>query len=214
MRRHHLLLLLVVLAAAGAAASQERPEPKGAGAAAVTPAAAAQFVRRSCRATQYPRVCESTLLPCAPAVGRSPRRLARAALVVGADRARNCSAYLRGAGGAASSYGGAGSPRGGVAIEDCLELVGDAEDLLRQSAAEMERMGRAGSPRFQWHLGNVQTWASAALTDTSTCLDSLASRAGRGVDKDAVKRRVQAVAQATSNALALVNKLDPEPPRL
>jgi hypothetical protein len=64
----------------------------------------------------------------------------------------------------------------------------------------------ADGPRFAWHLSNVQTWASAALTDADTCLDSL--RSGR--DEDAVRRRVLAVAQATSNAL--VNKLDPAPP--
>ncbi|TVU06855.1 hypothetical protein EJB05_46891, partial [Eragrostis curvula] len=204
MRRRHLaflpcccccVFLLLVLAAAGASAPAK--------AKAVSPVVAAEFVRRSCRSTRYPRVCESTLLPCAPAVGRSPRRLARAALVVGADRASNCSAYLRSGGGDKSA-----SAKGGGAMKDCAELSRDAEERLRQSAAEMERMGRAGSPRFAWHLSNVQTWASAALTDTSTCLDSLAAG-----DKDAaaVRRRVTAVAQATSNALALVNRLDPQP---
>ncbi|KAL6885517.1 hypothetical protein ACP4OV_010296 [Aristida adscensionis] len=211
MRRHHLLLLPLLLAAL-AAASQADPDPTASAAAPVSPAAAALFVRRSCRATRYPRVCESTLLPCAPAVGRSPRRLARAALLVGADRAGNCSAYLRAGlreGGAAPPASSPGSSRGGGAMRDCRELVGDAAERLRQSAAEMERMGRAGSPRFAWCLSNVQTWASAALTDASTCLDSLAA----GKD-DAAKRRVLAVAQATSNALALVNKLDPAPHRL
>jgi pectinesterase inhibitor-like protein len=139
-------------------------------------------------------------------VGRSPRRLARAALVVGADRARNCSAYIKSGGGK------------GPAGKDCAGLARDAEELLRQSAAEMERMGRAGTPRFEWSLSNVRTWASAALTDASTCLDSLAQAAGGGgggkEDRDAVKRRVVAVEEATSNALALVNRLDPAPHRL
>ncbi|XP_062224684.1 21 kDa protein-like [Phragmites australis] len=200
MRHHHLLLLpcLILLLTAGTAAGS-KAKPK-----AVSPGVAADFVRRSCRSTSYPRVCESTLVPCAPAVGRSPRRLARAALVVGADGARNCSAYLHG-GGATSLAGGA--------MKDCAELARDTEERLRQSAAEMDRMGRAGSPRFAWCLSNVQTWASAALTDTSTCLDSLGQTHG-GKDKDAVKQRVVAVAQLTSNALALVNKLHPAPHRL
>lgn len=165
----------------------------------VSPVVAAEFVRRSCRSTSYPRVCESTLVPCAPAVGRSPRRLARAALEVGADRASNCSSYLR---------TGTGSGRN-AAMKDCLEMARDAEEQLRQSAAEMERMGRAGSPRFAWSLSNVQTWASAALTDTSTCLDSLGPAQRDTKEGAAVRRRVVAVAQATSNALALVNKLQP-----
>jgi len=200
-RRRHLVLLagllVLVVVAATATASTDSSS---------TTAVAVDFVRRSCRSTEYPRVCETTLVPCAASVGRSPRRLARAALVVGADRARNCSAYIHG------SRSGSGG-----AMKDCAELARDAEDRLRQSAAEMERMGRAGTPRFAWSLSNVQTWASAALTDTSTCLDSLAQhkdrgRGGKGSDGDdavRVKRRVVAVAQATSNALALVNRLQP-----
>jgi pectinesterase inhibitor-like protein len=87
-------------------------------------------------------------------------------------------------------------------------LTRDVEEQLRQSAAKMERMGHIGNPRFTWRLSNVQTWASVALMDASTCLDSL----GNGRDKqDAVRKRVLAVAQATSNALALINKLDPAP---
>lgn len=115
-------------------------------------------------------MCESTLLPWAPAVG--------------ADRASNWSSYMmRGS-------------RGG-AMNDCAVLASSAEEELRQSAPEMERMGRAGSPRFEWHMDNVLTWVSAALTDT--CLDSLGNV------------RVAAVAQATTNALRLVSKLDPAP---
>lgn len=198
-RRRHLVLLVLLVAAAASASTDS---------AAVAPGVAVDFVRRSCRSTSYPRVCESALIPCAAGVGRSPRRLARAALVVGADRARNCSAYIHGA-----------SNSGSGAMKDCAELARDAEERLRQSAAEMERMGRAGTPRFAWSLSNVQTWASAALTDASTCLDSLAQQARRGGRKDSddaaaarVKRRVVAVAQATSNALALVNRLQTPAP--
>nr|CAB3486354.1 unnamed protein product [Digitaria exilis] len=205
-RRHHLVLLACLLALSAAAASPAKATKPPA---AVSPAIAVDFVRRACRATEYPRVCESTLVPCAAAVGRSPRRLARAALVVGADRARNCSAYIRGGG--AAKVGGKGKAAG--AMKDCAEMARDAEGMLRQSAAEMERMGRAGTPRFAWALDNVQTWASAALTDTSTCLDSLAE-AHEDRDAAAVRRRVVAVAQATSNALVLVNRLDPAQHRL
>lgn len=61
---------------------------------------------------------------------------------------------------------------------------------------------------YRWHLSNVQTWVSAALTDTNTCLDSLSHNAGPTV-RTAVRKRVVEVAQVTSNALALVNRLAP-----
>ncbi|CAN6247883.1 unnamed protein product [Urochloa humidicola] len=114
---HHLVLLAACLSGLAVAAAAASPS------AAVSPAVAVDFVRRSCRSTEYPRVCENTLVPCAPSVGRSPRRLARAALVVGADRARNCSAYIRGGGGAPKAAGG----KGGGAMKDCADLARDAE---------------------------------------------------------------------------------------
>ena len=50
----------------------------------------------------------------------------------------------------------------------------------------------------------------AALTDADTCLDALATYGtDGGAPHDNVKRRVVAVEQATSNALALVNRLQP-----
>ncbi|XP_003580990.1 21 kDa protein [Brachypodium distachyon] len=208
-RSHHLLVLCLLIAAAAAAASASQLASKPR-APAVSPAAAADFVRRSCRSlagTGYPRDCERSLMPRAPAVGRSPRRLAQAALAVAADRARACSAYI------GVSPKGKGS-KGGGAMGDCAETVRDAAGLLRQSAAEVGagRMGRASSPRFAWRLSNAQTWASAALTDADTCLDSLAASGAGGAPRDDVRRRVVAVAQATSNALALVNRLQPAAP--
>uniref|UniRef100_A0A0D9W1S6 Pectinesterase inhibitor domain-containing protein n=1 Tax=Leersia perrieri TaxID=77586 RepID=A0A0D9W1S6_9ORYZ len=129
-RRHPppLILLFLLLAATIAGASQSTRSR-----------AAADFVRRSCRATRYPQVCERSLMPAAPSVGRSPRLLAQAALAVGADRAHSCSPYLAG--------GGGSSKRSGGAMGDCADTLRDAEERLRQSAAEMKRMGRAGSPR-------------------------------------------------------------------
>ncbi|XP_047065156.1 21 kDa protein-like [Lolium rigidum] len=192
MRKRDLVLpcFLFLLAAAGSASASP-----------VSPAVAAEFVRRSCRSTTFPRACERSLMPRAPAVGRSPRRLAHAALAVAAECARNASAYI----GPPPKRGA-----GGGAMGDCAETARDAADLLRQAAAELgaRNMGRASSPRFAWRLANAQTWASAALTDADTCLDSLATYSS-GAPRDDVKRRVVAVEQATSNALALVNRLQP-----
>ncbi|KAE8791915.1 21 kDa protein-like [Hordeum vulgare] len=186
------VLLLLLLAAAASASSPTK----------VTSAEAEGFVRRCCRSTGYPRACERSLVPRAPAVGLSPRRLAQAALAAAADAARNCSAYIGSP--SSSSY----ASKGGGAMGDCAETVRDAADLLRQSAAELGgRVGRASSPRFAWCLSNVQTWASAALTDAETCLDSLATYAG--APREDVKRRVVAVEQAAGIALALVNRLQP-----
>uniref|UniRef100_A0A0D3FUY0 Pectinesterase inhibitor domain-containing protein n=1 Tax=Oryza barthii TaxID=65489 RepID=A0A0D3FUY0_9ORYZ len=75
--------------------------------------------------------------------------------------------------GPGSSHGVAGP------VRDCLENIADSLGHLCDAAQELGgNMGRAGSPGFKWHLSNVQTWCSAALTDKNTCLDGLS----RGVD--------------------------------
>ncbi|KAG2614173.1 21 kDa protein-like [Panicum virgatum] len=194
----HLLAAAALLALAGASPANSE-------------AAASDFIRKSCRDTQYPSLCVQSLASYGGSPPpRSPRELARAALMVSADRARAASAYVgRLCGGAAKKGGRKGTAAG--AVRDCLENLADSVGHLRDAAQEMggAGMGRAGSAAFKWHLSNVQTWCSAALTDENTCLDGLA---GRGVDagtRAAIRGRVVEVAQVTSNALALVNKVGP-----
>ncbi|XP_074591075.1 pectinesterase inhibitor 9-like [Curcuma longa] len=161
------------------------------------------FVRSSCSATRYPDLCFRCLASYAPAVHHSARHLARAALSVSADRARSASAYITQEAAAASA---GGSLREAGAVRDCLDNMADSVDRLRQSAEEMGRVGRAGSASFAWHMGNVRTWCSAALTDENTCLDSL-SEHGSAALRAAVRPKVLEVAQVTSNALALVDRV-------
>ncbi|CAL9075840.1 pectinesterase inhibitor 9 [Musa acuminata AAA Group] len=165
----------------------------------------AEFVRDSCRGTRYPALCEQSLVAYAPAVHRSKRELARAALAVSADRARSASAFV-----SRMSSGGQKKVRSreAGAVRDCIETMHDSVDQLQQSMEEMGRMGRARSPRFAWHLSNVQTWVSAALTDETTCLDGISQYAGPAV-RAAIRKKVVDVARVTSNALALVNQLGP-----
>uniref|UniRef100_A0ACD5UHA0 Uncharacterized protein n=1 Tax=Avena sativa TaxID=4498 RepID=A0ACD5UHA0_AVESA len=176
------------------------------------PAAATDFIRKSCRETQFPSVCVQSLSSYG-AAGNSPQELARAALSVSADRAKSASAYVGrlvgpGLRGGSGSSGGAkkGSSSSSPA-RDCMENMADSVGHLRDAAKELGgNMGRAGTAAFRWHLSNVQTWCSAALTDENTCLDGLS----RGVDartRAAIRSKVVDVAQVTSNALALVNRV-------
>ena len=188
-------LLAALLFAAAAAASASSP--------------ATDFIRKSCRETQYPSVCVQSLSSYGSGPPpRSPQELARAALSVSADRARSASAYVgRLSGGGGSGLRGGGKGGRSSPVRDCLENMADSVGHLRDAAKELGgSMGRAGSAAFRWHLSNVQTWCSAALTDENTCLDGLS----RGVDaatRAAIRSKVVDVAQVTSNALALVNRV-------
>ncbi|CAI0541276.1 unnamed protein product [Linum tenue] len=172
-------------------------------AAAVEPTTTDDFVEKSCAsATRYPDLCVATLSPHASAIQTSPKLLATAALSVALAAARSASKSLQRMVGSTVTM----SPGEAAAWRDCRSLVRDSVDQLRRSVKEMGGDEKtAMMTRFQ--LSNVQTWASAAMTDLDTCTDGLS---GEGVDGE-VKRRVMEsgvvdVGHMISNALAFVNR--------
>lgn len=161
----------------------------------------ADFIKSSCRTTQYPVLCVQSLLGYASVIRRSERQLAMTALSVSISRTRSCASFVK----RLRQVRGIKSREHG-AVEDCIENMGDSLDRLGQSVRELGRTGQDVGQDFMWHMSNVQTWVSAALTDQNTCLDSFSGPRMDGNLKAAIKRRVVSVAQVTSNALALVNR--------
>lgn len=158
------------------------------------------FIKASCRATQYPALCVQCLAGYAHSIRRSQRQLAQTALIVSLARVRKAEAFV-----AKLTKVRGIKPREYGAVKDCIENMGDSVDRLGQSVRELGHTGRAFGQEFTWHMSNVQTWVSAALTDETTCLDGFSGRFMDGNIKNAIRRRVNNVAQVTSNALALVN---------
>jgi pectinesterase inhibitor-like protein len=56
-------------------------------------------------------------------------------------------------------------------------------------------------------MSDLQTWVSAALTDENTCTEGFQEINATGNIKTIVRGKIVQVAQLTSNALALINKL-------
>ncbi|KAG5249207.1 hypothetical protein IMY05_003G0079000 [Salix suchowensis] len=149
------------------------------------------FIKASCKATRYPELCVECLSGYAGVIQRDERRLAHSALSVSLARASSAAAFA-------------------TKLTKICNIfnknMGDSVDRLSQSVRELGHTGRAVGRDFLWHMSNVQTWVSAALTDESTCLDGFAGHLMDGNVKAAIKRRITNVAQVTSNALALVNR--------
>ncbi|KAF3448395.1 hypothetical protein FNV43_RR09108 [Rhamnella rubrinervis] len=159
------------------------------------------FIKASCRVTSYPALCVQCLAGYARTIQQSERQLAQTALRVSLARVRSGAAFV-----AKLTKVRGIKPIEYKAVKDCIETMGDGIDRLSESVRELGHMGRAGGQDFLWHVGNVQTWVSAALTDENTCLDGFSGRFMDGNVKTAIRRRVVNVAQITSNALALVNR--------
>ncbi|CAK7355789.1 unnamed protein product [Dovyalis caffra] len=181
-----LLLLSFVLCMVGMAASASSPT---------------DFIKASCKATHYPELCVECLSGYATVIQRNERHLALTSLSVSLARARSAAAFVT----KMTQVRGI-KPREYQAVKDCIENTGDSVDRLSQSAREVGHLGRAVGQDFVWHMSNVQTWVSAALTDENTCLDGFAGHLMDGNVKDAMMHRITNVAQVTSNALALVNR--------
>ncbi|PAN46553.1 hypothetical protein PAHAL_9G193100 [Panicum hallii] len=174
------------------------------------------FVRSWCAGTEYPALCDATLAPYAAAVGSSPARLSWAALTVTLGGARAAAAAVK-----AMAAAGRLAPAGAEAARDCVSMLGDAEDLLRQAAEAMARLGgqsnkggRAATSRdVRFQVDSVQAWASAALTDDGMCVEGFrAEAAGGGGVREAVRGHVARVAHLTANALGIVNAMAKQMP--
>ncbi|KAL9231094.1 hypothetical protein vseg_006357 [Gypsophila vaccaria] len=160
------------------------------------------YITSACHVTVYPTLCYHSLSPFATKINRSDRQLVLTALALSLGRARAAARYV-----ARARKSGGMKRREFGAVKDCVDTVGDSVDQLTRSFIELGHLGRVeDGEEFMWHIGNVQTWVSAALTDTNTCMDGFSGRVVNGGVRGGISMRLTNVAQLTSNALALINR--------
>ncbi|KAK6926377.1 Pectinesterase inhibitor domain [Dillenia turbinata] len=159
------------------------------------------FIKASCKVTRYPAVCVQSLAVYATTIQQSRKELAHTALAVSLARAQSMKQFVT----KLTKFRGL-KHREYEAIKDCAEEISDTIDRISNSVQELKSMGTGSGQDFSWHMSNVETWVSAALTDENTCFDGFAGQAMDGRIKNSVRARVINVAQVTSNALALVNQ--------
>ncbi|XP_027183333.1 pectinesterase inhibitor 9-like [Coffea eugenioides] len=163
---------------------------------------ASDFIKAACKTTRFYALCVTSLAPYSNTIQQSERQLVRAALTVALSKAQSTKLFV-----AKFSNSTGLKPRESQALKDCKDNMVDSFDQLSQSMQELARLNNQVTSRdFRWHMSNVQTWVSAALTDDSTCLDGFSGSYMSGKVKVPITRRVVYVAQVTSNALALINR--------
>ncbi|EPS61559.1 invertase/pectin methylesterase inhibitor family protein, partial [Genlisea aurea] len=163
-------------------------------------AADVAFVEDACRSTLYPSICNRSLSRYASAIKHSRRRLIGAAIGVSLERSRSVKAFLGRLAGVPNLR-----PRECAAVRDCLEMAAGGSDLIGKSMREIRFLWDPRSPEFEFHVSNVLTWLSAALTDETTCLDGFSGRGFNATLASMIRVRVTKLAKVTSNALALCN---------
>ncbi|TMW89642.1 hypothetical protein EJD97_016851 [Solanum chilense] len=164
---------------------------------------ATNFIVTSCKTTLYPTICVQSLSTYANTIQLNEQKLAHAALSVSLSKAKIASTFIS----KITRMKGL-KPRELQASKDCSFNMNDCVYQLTRSIPELGQSGKLASRRdeFAWHVSNVQTWISAALTDQNTCLDMINNPSMDGKIKDSIRVRVFIASQVTSNALALVYK--------
>ncbi|XP_074355153.1 21 kDa protein-like [Apium graveolens] len=158
------------------------------------------FIVSSCKATMYPDLCIRSLSLHATTIQNSPHQMAVIALEVSLNQTKLTQTFMH----RLTKFKGLLAKQQ-AAIKDCADEVEDSLDRVNNSYTEMKSLGQATGEEFTWHMSNVETWISAALTDDTTCMDGFSDPATSGKIKESVRAQITSVAHYTSNALALIN---------
>lgn len=161
------------------------------------------YIEASCRTTHYPALCIQYLCVFENTTIQTPEQLAQAALSVSLYRATYTRSYML----KVARELKAMKSKDYQVVKDCLDQINDSVNQLSQSIRELHRLGSqqgVGDDIF-WHINNVETWVSSAMTDANTCIDGFPER-NMSKLKATIKGKVMNVAQTASNALALFHQ--------
>ncbi|CAL5201128.1 unnamed protein product [Lathyrus oleraceus] len=158
------------------------------------------FIKTSCSTTQYPTLCVQSLSVYASTIQQDPHQLVQTALSLSLNKTQSTKGFVT----MCKSFKNL-KPSEYAALHDCAEEISDSVDRLSRSLKEL-KLCKINGQDFNWHISNVETWVSSALTDESTCGDGFSGKALDGKIKASIRSRMVNVAQVTSNALSLINQ--------
>ncbi|KAK4285009.1 hypothetical protein QN277_001762 [Acacia crassicarpa] len=167
------------------------------------------YIKASCNTTLYPDLCLRYLYKFANSNIQSPEQLTNVALSVSLSRTLHTRDYLQQVAKQFEALKNSNNPRDYFVLQDCLKQIDDSVDELGHSIRELERLNKIPSTSINddvlWHISNVETWVSTALTDASTCVDYFPGHRMSKM-KAAIRGKVLNIKQVTSNALALFHR--------
>ncbi|KAK2433031.1 pectinesterase inhibitor [Trifolium repens] len=162
------------------------------------------YIESSCNGTLYPKLCIRCLNKFSKSTINGPQHLAQVALSVSLSRALQTRGYLLNVAKELKAIDHK-NKRMYLTVQDCVNQINDSVDQLSQAIKELKRLNNFNTiinDKVLWHISNVETWVSTALTDASSCVQSFP---GHRMSKRVATIKVKAknVAEVTSNALAL-----------
>ncbi|CAA0842162.1 Pectinesterase/pectinesterase inhibitor 3 [Striga hermonthica] len=194
------LLVVAVVAAACASYSHRRTSSVSRAA-----TAAHEVIRSTCAATLYPDLCASTIQAARPPPSaiRTSRDVLLTALNYTIITVEHNYFTVRRVG---ESRRGSLTPRETCALHDCLEVIDDTLEELRESKAELADFGyrNYSLPR---HKENLLTLLSAAQTNQESCLDGFSHDGADEKVRRALVAGQKHVFKLVSNVMAIIRNL-------
>ncbi|KAM0015848.1 putative pectinesterase [Helianthus debilis subsp. tardiflorus] len=166
---------------------------------------ARMYLELQCRSALYPDLCVETLLPYVRKIGLpiSPQLLTQVSLASCLSKAQFTKIYLNMV---AKKLNETTNNENNQAVQECLHQINDGVNQITQSFKELQQIGKDGDENFMWHVSNVQTWVSAALTDATTCIDGMLGGGMGRRERAMIKARFLNVKQLASNSLAMFSR--------
>ncbi|KAL5078391.1 hypothetical protein RYX36_017375 [Vicia faba] len=158
------------------------------------------FITSSCSTTPYPTLCVESLSVYATTIQQDPHQLVQTALSLSLNKTQSTKGFVT----MCNTFKNL-KPIEYVALHDCAEEISDSVNRLSRSLNEL-KLCKINGQDFNWHISNVETWVSSALTDETTCGEGFGAKALDGRIKASIKSRMVNVAKFTSNALSLIDQ--------
>ncbi|XP_050252670.1 pectinesterase inhibitor 4-like [Quercus robur] len=158
------------------------------------------YITKACNSTTYPRECYKSLLPYAFKIKANPQKLRKVSLSVTLNAVHNASSMVS----KLLKQNGLTHIEAAT-IKDCIVNIKDSIDELKQSLGEMNLLSGLDK---EFHIANIKTWLSAALTDENTCMDGFEGEVIGIIVKQKITNIVLKIARLTSNSLSLINSLN------
>ncbi|KAL4361598.1 hypothetical protein GQ457_04G032420 [Hibiscus cannabinus] len=127
------------------------------------------FIKVSCQTTCYLALYIKYLARYANSNTQNKQQLTQSALTISLYKARYTRLYMSKVAKELDSIKDKDYP----VVRDCLQQIDDIVSHLSQSIRELRRCNPKAviTDDVFWHIDNVDTWISAALTDASSCAE-------------------------------------------
>nr|GFB99871.1 pectinesterase inhibitor 9-like [Tanacetum cinerariifolium] len=113
---------------------------------------------------------------------------AKSAIVVSLNNAKSAATHV-------SKLTGTSNLKPGKyqALKDCVNSMNNCAASLTKLLQELRKMVQFKGQNFVWHMSNVQTWVSSALTNQNTCTGRFSDSSLNGQVKDALNKKMTSV---------------------